>query len=97
MEAIIYRPQWHIDMWYEQLLEDVNSMIAQWERGRFNLNLSDSCSHYGGCMFAQLCDTNEPQNWHSMYTIKKWNPLTRTLEKETTQWNSDHTISLGSR
>lgn len=78
-EAIVYRPDWHIKMWYAQLLRDVRRMIQAWEEGYFDLNLGDECGKFGGCMFTELCDTNDPGAWLSQYKVEPYDPTHRYL------------------
>lgn len=76
-EAIIYRPAWHIEMWYENLIRVVTRMVEQWDRGVFDLALGEACASYGGCMYQDLCDTPDPASWVSQYRVEHWNPLVR--------------------
>jgi hypothetical protein len=82
LQSIVYRPAWHIDMWYEQLIRDVNRLVRCWEDNKFDRNLADECGAYGGCMFADLCDTNDPQSWVSQYVVSRWDPLKRIEERQ---------------
>lgn len=74
IEAIGYRPQWHLDMWYEQLIRDVNRMVTSWKQNVFDYNLADACSAYGGCMFAGLCDNQAPEAWLQDFKVQPWDP-----------------------
>lgn len=76
-EAIIYRPPWHIDMWYENLLRTVRRMVESWEKGVFDMALGEACASYGGCMYQDLCDTPDPKSWMPQYKVEHWNPLVR--------------------
>lgn len=62
-QHIMYRPQWQIDRWYAQLLRDIESMIAQYKSGVWNLNLSDSCSSFSGCPFSKVCQIQDHEPW----------------------------------
>ena len=75
LEYIGYRPQWHVDMWYTQLLRDIKRMIQQWNDNYFDYALADACGEYGGCMFTPLCDSPNPELWTSTYPTKIWDPL----------------------
>lgn len=78
-EAITYRPDWMIDRWYEQTLHDIKRMIECWESGYWDFNLDESCNHYGGCQFRQVCLVREPQTWlEGSFQRLKWDPVTRT-------------------
>lgn len=74
IEAIGYRPQWHIDLWHEQLIRDVKRMVRSWEENVFDYSLADACNSYGGCMFAGLCDSPTPEAWTSEFKVQKWDP-----------------------
>jgi hypothetical protein len=76
-EAIMYRQQWHIDMWYQNLLRVVQRMVDQYNSGTFDLALGEACGAWGGCMFQDLCDTPDPNSWVSQYKVEEWNPLLR--------------------
>lgn len=78
MDAITYRPEWQVARWYDELLEDIREMKACWDKGYWNYNLDESCTHYGGCPFRQICLLKEPAEWlEAMYERRQWFPLTR--------------------
>lgn len=85
-DAITYRPQWQIERWYEQLIENVESMIEQYtqyknDQRRFSLSLDGACTHYSGCTYRRLCTVPNPEPWmESEYAIREWNPLERNPE-----------------
>jgi len=75
-QAITYRPPWKIDLWLEQLIRDVNSMIRMWEEGHWEQNFDAACSLYGGCSFKPLCEMPNPEQWITgNYTERVWDPL----------------------
>lgn len=76
-EAVVFRPQWHIDMWFEQTIRRVKAMIRAWEENYFDLNLGETCTLYGGCPYITLCESEEPEKWLGSYKIHKWDPTTR--------------------
>ena len=83
-QSIVYRPQWMIDRWLEQLQHDVRAMIHSWETNRYSFALGGSCSHYGGCEFRRLCQSQNPQSWIDAYYINRhWNPLAKDPEEGT--------------
>ena len=78
LEAITYRPQWQIDRWYEQLMRDIQNMIAQWEAGYFNYNLDHACNEYGGCPFRQVCLLRDADALLAQqFERRQWDPLRR--------------------
>lgn len=81
IEVPVFRPEFQIDRWYEQLQRDISRMIAQYIEFKqdsvpFDMALGHSCSNYGGCPFRILCQSNEPDNWiDGRYTVRTWDPL----------------------
>lgn len=76
-QAIIYRPDWVIDRWLEQLHRDVRRMKALWAEGYYDYALDKSmCNSYGGCAFIRLCDSPQPESWvEQYYEYNDWDPL----------------------
>jgi len=74
--AITYRPDWMIDRWYESLLSTVNRMIEDYKSNKWDLNLADACTTYGGCAFTRLCESPDPISWLDQYYTKRtWEPI----------------------
>jgi hypothetical protein len=81
-QAITYRPEWQIDRWLEQVKRDTADVIRCWESGYWDYNLDESCSHYGGCNFRQVCLQAEPTEWlATQFERRIWDPITRTERK----------------
>lgn len=92
-EALIYRSQWEIDRWYQQLLRDVRAMVNIWLRAReleqqgklwhmaedINWALDkQACNAYGGCAYASLCQSQDPRQLIPIeFTHRVWDPLHR--------------------
>lgn len=75
-QALVYNPEWKIERWLDQLREDIGDMTQQWLRGRWRMNLDDTCSSYYGCQFFRLCDSREPEKLIPIYyTHREWDPL----------------------
>lgn len=80
-QAIVYRPQWIIDRWYQNLIWDINQMINLWkwanEEGFIPSALDKSiCGNYGGCAYKRLCESPNPEAWVEMdFAPRTWNPL----------------------
>lgn len=74
-ECLVYRPDWHIDMWYKQLVRDLERAKRCWEDNYWDFDLNESCSHYGGCSYLRLCDSPTPDDWTSYYRERVWEPL----------------------
>lgn len=80
-QAIVYRPEWMIDRWYQNLLYDIEKMLElhyRWKQGLLVPSAIDKsiCSNYGGCSFFSLCTSPDPEAWiPSNYGPRDWNPL----------------------
>lgn len=76
-EAIIYRPEWQVNRWLDQLIEEIGDMIKAWKRGRYKKTLDKkACDAYSGCPYKTLCETPEPDRWLSThYHVVVWNPV----------------------
>lgn len=81
-QAITLRTTHHVDEWHYQVKRDIKNAIAMWEAGYFDVNLSDNCSSYGGCMFLQPCMSNNPDPWlEGQFERRIWDPVNRTETK----------------
>lgn len=77
-QVITLRTPAHIIEWHLQLIRDIQRAISCWKEGYWDLNLSDTCSAYGGCMFMQPCFSNNPAPWlESNFERRVWDPLKR--------------------
>jgi len=75
-EVFVYRPQWMIDRWLEQLYNDIELMIRAWEKHSYRYALDKhQCNSFGGCPFVTLCGSPEPSKWLSQYQVVPWSPL----------------------
>lgn len=75
-EVITYRPQWMLDRWYAQLLTEIRQMIEFYKAQQWPLSMADACSSYGGCMFVDLCDKENPDTWiETQFITREYNPL----------------------
>lgn len=80
-QAISYRPEFHVERWYEELLEWVEEMIGCWKKDKWRHNLDHACADYGGCAFRQVCTYKEEaavSHLETFFERRFWNPLTRT-------------------
>lgn len=81
-QAITVRTPHHIAEWHKQVKRDIKNAIKMWEEDYFDVNLSDSCSSFGGCMFQQPCMSNNPDPWlEGQFERRKYDPITRTETK----------------
>lgn len=66
-----------IDRWYEQLRRDMWRLRQAWDSGYFDLNLADTCTSYGNCMFMNICAASSENrlNWMNDFEVRRWNPL----------------------
>jgi hypothetical protein len=79
LQAITYRPEWQIDRWYNQVLRDIDRMIAAWKEGYFDYNLDHACAEYGGCPFRQICQMRSPEAMlQQEFQRRRWDPVART-------------------
>lgn len=83
-QAISVRTPSMISEWHTQTIRDIKRAILAWKEGYWDKNLADACTSYGTCMFQNPCMSPDPEPWLSggNYSIRKWDPLTRT-ETET--------------
>ena len=78
LETITYRPEWQIHRWYEQMLRDVQRMIASWESGIWDFNLDHACAEYGGCPFRGVCQLVKPEHLlRQQFERRIWDPVRR--------------------
>lgn len=82
-QALPVRTEHHINEWHTQVIRDVKRAIECWKDGWFDVNLSDECSSYGGCMFQQPCMSAHSEEWLTgpQYERRIWNPIDRTETK----------------
>jgi hypothetical protein len=77
-ESIQMRPDWMIEAWYNQLLRDVNKMVAAYKEGFYDQNLHEACGSYSGCPFQRLCTVQDPDNWiEGYYLPREWHPTAK--------------------
>lgn len=78
-QAIVYRPDWQLRRWYDNLCLTIEDMISAWKRNVYLLTLDKhACNSYGGCGYSKLCESPEPERWIEFdYEPKHWNPLAK--------------------
>lgn len=75
-QAIVPQPKWKRDRWYNEALHTIQMMKDDFLRGRWAMNLGESCNAYGGCSFKMCCNSPDPQPWlDSHYERHSWSPL----------------------
>jgi hypothetical protein len=78
-QVITVRTPHHVDEWHEQVVRDILRAIECWKEGYYDVNLSEACCSYGGCMFQQPCMSNNPEPWlEGQFEKRIWNPVDRT-------------------
>lgn len=78
-QAPVYKPDWVIDRWYEEMLDWVRDLVRCYETGKWRHNFDHACAEYGGCQFRQACQSQDEQPWLETYfERRRWNPLLRT-------------------
>lgn len=65
--------------WYEQLRRDMWRLRQAWDTGYFDLNLADTCTSYGNCIFMDICQASAANraSWMNNYEVRRWNPLVK--------------------
>jgi len=80
-QAVIYRPEWMIERWWNQLHRDLKMMIALWEAddgkgSAYDFALGGACTSYGNCTFKNMCMSNTPHDWARVgFRANEWSPL----------------------
>ena len=82
LEAIKIFSDFMIERWYDQLKSDVSRLVDLYSRNYWDYNFGESCTAYGGCNYSSLCKAKDPTVWMPEYSIRRWNPLTRTLDTD---------------
>lgn len=92
-QSLQLRPQWMVDQWYEQLLQNVERMKRTWESGWFDQNFGEACAAYSGCPFQILCTASTPETWiPGRYGHRDWNPLAKVPEENKTLPQQEETL-----
>lgn len=87
-EVLTTRSDWEIERWYQQMLRDVQRMIACWEAGYWDYNLDNACTEYGNCSFTDICKAKEPDKWlPTQFERRVWDPLNR-VEHSVESWEA---------
>lgn len=88
LQTVTYRPEWEVDRWLTQVIHDLRRLEAMWREGWYDFSLDHACAEYGGCSFAQVCKSNDPETWLPMYFEKRvWDPLARR-EVSVEEWEA---------
>lgn len=80
-QAIIPYTDHKIELWYNQMVRDVEALVKCWTDGYFDYDFGEACNAYGGCQFRPMCNSDEPENWHGDYKERMWNPLLKDPSK----------------
>ena len=80
-EAILYRSDWEIERWWQQLHRDIKRMVSCWKEGYWDYALAkSSCAAFGGCPFKMLCTTQHPEQWLPIHFRQHiWDPLAKDM------------------
>ena len=74
-ECDLHPADWEIDRWLWQVTRDAKRMIACWEAGAWDIDLSDTCSSFGGCEYLLLCTSQNPYEWITPnFKVEEWKP-----------------------
>lgn len=90
-QVISPRTDYQIQFWYEQLRKKVAKMLVSYAeyrrleaggvdgpllRDTFEFSHGAACKSYGGCPFARVCQSPQPDKVLEVYFVKRqWNPL----------------------
>lgn len=78
MQVLTYRSKYQVDLWYKQVLRDMERLRKCWEEQYYDFNLDHACSEYGGCSLRRVCSSDDPQSWlDTEFEIRIWDPLKR--------------------
>lgn len=76
VQVPVYHPEAKTERWLNQLLEDVEGMVAAYKRGYYGYNFGTSCSAYSGCEFRSSCSALDPDRVLSMdFKREYWSPI----------------------
>lgn len=74
----VYRADWEVERWYQQMLRDVNGWVEAYKTQNHNQVLDHACALYNNpCQFAKLCKSRNPERLTDTYVVRFWNPLER--------------------
>ena len=77
IEVLTYRSSYEIDLWYGQLVRDLQHIVNAYQTDYYNYAFNDTCTAYRGCHFQRLCKSPQPERWISTnYREHIWSPLT---------------------
>ena len=62
-QHIMYRPNWVVERWKQQLERDIQRMIECYKTNVWDYNLADSCGAYGGCDYQMPCQRQDEDAW----------------------------------
>lgn len=80
-ETELYPAEWEIERWLTQLQRDAKRMLACYEEMRWDLNLGDSCTSFGGCDYLLLCTAQNPYQWVTpSYKVDEFDPYVERRE-----------------
>lgn len=82
-ESLQIRTQFYIERWYQQIISDINRMIACYERNYFDFNFSDSCNSYSApCSYTDACSSSRYNDFlKANFEHHRWNPLKHQVEE----------------
>lgn len=88
LQPLTYRPEWQIDLWYDELLSWILDIRQCWENEHakrptpWKHNFDHACSEYGGCSFREVCLSSNPQSYlDTGFERKHWDPVLREERK----------------
>lgn len=75
-EVPVGRTDYMLEMWYAQMLRDVERMVASYRSGIWDKSLGNACVDFGHpCEYTALCKSPNPERLLGQYQTVVWNPL----------------------
>lgn len=74
-EALKTYSDYMVARWHEQLRRDLWRIRRAWDEGYFDYNFGEACTAYGNCIFMDVCQSREKENWYNQFKVSRWNPL----------------------
>lgn len=75
----VFREDWEIDRWYDQMLRDVQTWKRHFVAQDHNQALDHACAFYNNpCQFTPLCKSRNPERLiDGSFVLRRWDPIER--------------------
>lgn len=61
--------------WLDQVRRDLWRLVTMAYNEEFDYNFADACTAYGNCLFMDVCQSAQPEQWKTQFVVRHWNPL----------------------